>query len=189
MASVHQVSTGRVGAQSGAHPADARLREAYLRMARALPKRPHWSFHEVATRTDRAPVYQGTVRAIDCVIEAGAPLEDALAFVSELEAYVRLRYVRDGARPMSCLLLEEARADAEADVAQSEALASPSLSTLQRVVETGERQVERLREILYTARHQFFVQRAAATKMPRLALARAGRGEVRHSEASPNGRG
>lgn len=179
MAELNQVSTARVGARvDGAHPAAQRLREAFLRMSRSLAKRPHWSFHEVSSRLDRAPCYQALVRATDAAIEAGAPIEDALAFVSEFEAYIRSRYARVGARPMSLMLLEEARADAEADVAQSEALASPSLSTFARVIETGERHLERLRETVFAARAHVLSERQA-TRKPRLALARAGRGEVR----------
>lgn len=178
MDELNQVSPARVGARvDGAHPAAARLKEAFLRMARSLAKRPHWSFHEVATRVDRAPCYQALVRATDAVIDAGAPIEDALAFVGEFEAYIRSRYARPGARPMSCMLLEEARAGAEADVAQSEALASPSLSAFARVIDTGERHLERLRETISAARTELLV-----TRKPRLALARAGRGEVRHAQ-------
>lgn len=188
MARFHQVVPARVGARPVAHPAEARLREAFLAMARALSKRPHWSFREVASRNDRAPVYHATLRAIDCAIDAGAPIEDALAFTHELEAYIRRRYQRDDARPMSCVLLEEARADADADIAQSEALVVATPSTIARVIETGERHIERLRAVVHAARWALCVDKAAGNKMPRLALARAGRGEVRHSEVSPNRR-
>jgi glucose-6-phosphate isomerase len=69
--------------------------------------------------------------------------------------------------------------------AQAEALVAPSLSTIARIIETGERHMERLRDAVHHARLHLLTER---TKMPRLALARAGRGEVRHLEASPNGR-
>jgi len=179
----HQVCAGRVGARPvGAHPAATRLREAFLAMAAHLPKRPHWSFHEVASRTDRSPVYHGTLRAIDSCIDAGAPIEDALAFTQELEVYIRSRYQAPDARPMSCLLLEEARADAAADVAQAEAMVAISPSSLQGVIETGERHMRRLREMIHAAR--MLMLGPGASKKPRLALARAGRGEVRHPETT-----
>lgn len=183
MARYHQVVPVRVGARTVTHPAEAQLREAFLAMTRALPKRPHWAFHEVASRTDRAPVYHATLRAIDSAIDAGAPVEDALAWTRELETYIRGRYITSEIRPISVLLLEEARADAEADVAQSEALAAPTPSAIARVIETGERHMERIREAIHHARLQLLSDR---TKKPRLALARAGRGEVRHVEVSPS---
>lgn len=184
MATSHQASRARVGARSAGaasgDPAREQLREAFLAMTRSLPKRPHWAFHEVASRLDRAPVFHQTVRAIEAAIDAGAPLEDALAWVNALDAHVRRQYLRGDARPMSCLLLEETRADAEADLAQADAFVEASPASLHRVVVTAERQMERLRDLAYYARLHLLL--LAHTKMPRLALARAGRGGVRHPE-------
>lgn len=185
MARFHQVSAVRVGARpAGAHPADRRLREAFLQMAAHLRKRPHWSLNEVS-RADRSPVYHGTLGAIDACIAADAPIEDVLAFPREVEAYIRSRYQDTIARPLSVALLEEAHADAAADVAQSEAFVAQSPAALHRLIETGDRHLERLRSVVHLARTLLLLD---GTKMPRLALARAGRGEVRHTEVSPNGR-
>lgn len=178
----HQVSTVRVGARTaGAHPAERRLKEAFLQMAAHLKRRPHWSLHEVASRTDRSPVYHATLGAIDACIAADAPVEDVLAFPRELEAYIRGCYADEAPRPMSVVLLEEARADADADVAQSEALASLCPAAVHRVIETGERHMERLRQVVDHARTWLLLD---GTRKPRLALARTGRGEVRHPQGT-----
>lgn len=136
------------------HPADARMKDACQRMTASIHagQKKSWRCYDISR--GRALPWRGLVRLIDEAKALGAPLADVLALSSELEAYARFQYAREGHPPMSVVLLEEAYSGAAADIAQSDALADPSPSHLHRVVETGDRHLERLRDLLIHARHR-----------------------------------
>lgn len=136
--------------------ADARLREATLRMVRSLKTRPEprWRWDNVAAA--RSTPWRPLVVMIESAIAAGAPVDDALAPVFEIEAQTRAR-----TRGVSLLgepgalfyaLVDEARADATADVAQAEASAAPSRAALERVIDTTERHIRTAQQLAMTCR-------------------------------------
>lgn len=134
-----------------------RLRDATLRMVRSLKSRPEprWQWDNVAS--DRAAPWRPLLRLINDAIDAGAPVEDALAPVFELEAQARAR-AKGGyviGEPGSMFLMafvDEARADADADVAQAEAAAAPSRVALERVIDATESQIRKARELARVCR-------------------------------------
>lgn len=114
------------------------LQAAFNKMTRSIKCRPggrrRWIFDQTSHGTYRP--WRSLTEPIDMAIEAGAPQQDVQAITLALALYITGRYRE--LDPLPCVkeaLRLEAHLDADADRVQADALADPSPSNLERVVE------------------------------------------------------
>ncbi len=132
---------------------DGRLKAAFTRMTANTKSgkvtrtgkhrcgRPHgptlWLFNQVANGS--AKPWKHITEGIVAAMEAGAKEEDVMCFINELGGYVRGFYMQRELMPVAvapaiCL---EASTDAAQDVALAVAATSPTVSNLERLLETS----------------------------------------------------
>lgn len=136
---------------------NVRMRDAMLASVRTLKARPEprWQWDNLAA--NRATPWRPLVRMLSAAIAAGAPLDDVLVPVRELEGQLRALFAARSGEPaddreLMLAIVAEARADAAADVAQAEAAVVPSRPALERLIETTERQESAAQRLCATAR-------------------------------------
>jgi hypothetical protein len=111
---------------------EGRMRQALQRMVAGLTAffRSHWRWKGI--QTGKLTVDRTLILLIDEAIDAGAPLDQALEPVRELEAYVRSRYPSDVPSLAECLR-RETDAEGAANRAEVAAALEPTPLNLRRL--------------------------------------------------------
>lgn len=130
---------------------EGRMRQAFQRMAAGVTAfhRSHWRFKDL--QAGKLTVDRMLLTLIDEAIDSGAPLDQALEPVRELEAYVRSRFPSAVPALAECLRAET-EAEGAANTAEMAAALAPTPLNLRRLAVEAAKQEGTLTLMLESVR-------------------------------------